>query len=107
MEGSTDITIHLSTSYQSHYRRHTPDSNSPVPLPVQVTVRDNGPGITQDIISSIFDPFVTSKSHGKGLGLAIIARIVQQHGGLITAKNDPEGGASFTVSLPIAAKAGA
>jgi signal transduction histidine kinase len=68
------------------------------------TVRDTGNGIPPDAIERIFEPFYTTKEVGKGtgLGLAIVYGIVQEHGGLITAANHPEGGAIFTVELPAA-----
>jgi PAS domain S-box-containing protein len=72
------------------------------------TVRDNGTGIPPDVLSRIFEPFYTTKEVGKGtgLGLAITYGIVQEHGGDIIAANHPEGGAVFTVELPVAPAAG-
>lgn len=69
---------------------------------IRLSVADNGPGIPPSDIQRIFDPFVTTKSDGHGLGLSIIQRLVQDHGGVIRAQNGPEGGAIFTVELPIA-----
>jgi PAS domain S-box-containing protein len=68
------------------------------------TVRDTGVGIPEDTLSRIFEPFYTTKDVGKGtgLGLAIAYGIVQEHGGQIIAANHPDGGAVFTVELPIA-----
>jgi PAS domain S-box-containing protein len=67
------------------------------------TVRDTGTGISEDTLSRIFEPFYTTKEVGKGtgLGLAITYGIVQEHGGQIIAANHPDGGAVFTVELPI------
>src|SRR4029079_13378704 len=67
------------------------------------TVRDTGVGIPEDTLSRIFEPFYTTKEVGKGtgLGLAIAYGIVQEHGGQIVASNHPDGGAMFTVELPI------
>ena len=72
---------------------------------VVATVRDTGTGIAEDTLSRIFEPFYTTKEVGKGtgLGLAIAYGIVQEHGGQIMAANHPEGGAVFTVELPMAA----
>ena len=67
------------------------------------TVRDTGGGFVPDVLSHIFEPFYTTKEVGKGtgLGLAIAYGIVQDHGGQIIAANHPEGGAVFTVELPM------
>jgi PAS domain S-box-containing protein len=75
---------------------------------VVATVRDTGTGLAPDVVSHIFEPFYTTKEVGKGtgLGLAIAYGIVQDHGGDITAANHPDGGAVFTVELPITTAAG-
>jgi PAS domain S-box-containing protein len=75
---------------------------------IVATVRDNGTGIPEDTLPRIFEPFYTTKEVGKGtgLGLAITYGIVQEHGGQILAANHPEGGAVFTVELPIASSPG-
>jgi two-component system, NtrC family, sensor kinase len=72
------------------------------PRGVAVTIRDTGRGIPPDILPRIFDPFFTTKDvgQGTGLGLAITYGIIQEHGGTITAANDPAGGAVFTIELP-------
>ena len=72
---------------------------------VEVSVRDTGPGLPADIISTLFTPFVTTKSHGLGIGLTIARTIVDAHGGTIEARNNPEGGATFTVTLRAAQSA--
>ncbi len=70
---------------------------------IWVTIKDSGPGIKEEIIDRIFESnFSTKKSEikfGLGLGLSICKDIVEQHGGTITAKNSPQGGAIFTVKL--------
>jgi len=75
---------------------------------VVASVRDTGVGIPEDTLSRIFEPFYTTKEVGKGtgLGLAIAYGIVQEHGGQIIAGNHPDGGAVFTVELPVKAAAG-
>ena len=67
---------------------------------ITITIADNGPGVPEDLGDRIFEPYVSTKDTGIGLGLAICRRIVQSHGGEITASNAPEGGAVFTVRLP-------
>jgi signal transduction histidine kinase len=64
-------------------------------------VRDTGPGIDPEILPSIFEPFITSKSTGTGLGLTITLDIIQQHHGRIEVENNPEQGATFKVWLPV------
>lgn len=67
---------------------------------VEIKIRDSGPGIPAEMLPRIFDPFVTTKDAGSGLGLALARRIVREHGGDILAANDRRGGALFTVHLP-------
>ena len=66
---------------------------------VEVSVRDAGTGLPAHIQSTLFTPFVTTKTHGLGIGLTIVRSIVDAHGGTIVARNHPEGGATFTVTL--------
>ena len=69
---------------------------------ILLSIKDSGPGIEPEILPKIFDPFITSKHTGTGLGLTITHDILQQHHGRITAENAPEGGAIFRVWLPAA-----
>jgi signal transduction histidine kinase len=66
-----------------------------------IIVSDTGPGISTEMFSRLFTPFASSKPTGTGLGLSICHRIVEEHGGRITAKNREQGGACFTVTLPV------
>ena len=63
------------------------------------------PAFPQPILERIFEPFVTSKEHGTGLGLAVSHRIAKEHGGTLLANNRTEGGAMFTLELPLQARA--
>ena len=67
-----------------------------------VEIRDTGPGFAGDVLERLFDPYFTTREEGTGLGMAITQRIVTEHGGTITAGNGPDGGARFTVSIPLA-----
>jgi C4-dicarboxylate-specific signal transduction histidine kinase len=68
---------------------------------VEISVRDTGPGLPQEIGDKLFTPFVTTKPHGLGIGLAIARTIVDAHVGRISACNHPQGGAVFTVALKV------
>jgi PAS domain S-box-containing protein len=67
----------------------------------RLIISDNGPGIPPAELPKIFAPFFTTKPNGTGLGLAIVQKIILQHGGSLEARNRPEGGAEFTVCLPM------
>jgi signal transduction histidine kinase len=66
----------------------------------EVAVEDSGEGIVPDVLARLFDPFVTTKPKGMGIGLTIVRGIVEAHGGTIQAKNNPGGGATFWFTLP-------
>ena len=68
---------------------------------IEITVRDNGPGVAAEMRDKLFEPYATNKSEGTGLGLAIVQRIVIEHGGEIVHSDPPGGGAAFRVVLPI------
>ena len=67
---------------------------------ISVTVADTGPGISADIYDHLFEPFVTSKMNGMGMGLSLCQRLIESHGGTISVDNRPGSGASFTFRLP-------
>jgi two-component system nitrogen regulation sensor histidine kinase GlnL len=95
-----DGEITLTTGYQPGVRLAAPALARQVNLPLVVTVRDTGPGIPQDVEKNLFDPFVTTKSGGSGLGLALVAKIIGDHGGLIEVDSRP-GRTEFRIFLPI------
>ena len=68
---------------------------------VLVEVQDSGTGIAADKLESIFDPFITSKPEGLGMGLSICRSIIERHGGKISAANNPDRGATFSITLPV------
>ncbi|HWZ97039.1 MAG TPA: ATP-binding protein [Candidatus Dormibacteraeota bacterium] len=71
----------------------------------RITIFDNGPGISRDALPKLFRPFFTTKPNGTGLGLAVVQKIVVQHGGQVEARNREEGGAAFIVTLPLSRRA--
>jgi signal transduction histidine kinase len=70
----------------------------------RIKFTDTGIGIPDELMDRVFEPFVSGKEHGCGLGLAVSRRIITEHGGTLTAANRPEGGAVFTVMLPLSDK---
>jgi two-component system, NtrC family, nitrogen regulation sensor histidine kinase GlnL len=93
--------ITLTTSYRPGVRFGVGTSGERISLPLEVTVRDNGTGVPADLLSCIFDPFVTTKVHGSGLGLALVAKIIGDHGGVVECDSVPRR-TVFRVLLPIA-----
>ena len=67
----------------------------------QLSVSDRGPGIPEDKLKEVFEPFFTSKAEGMGMGLSIARTIIEAHNGLIWAKNRDHGGATFRIKLHI------
>ncbi len=67
----------------------------------ELVVEDNGPGFSEDVVESVFDPYVTTKAKGTGLGLAIVKKLVEEHGGQVSASNAKDGGAIVRIVLPV------
>jgi two-component system nitrogen regulation sensor histidine kinase GlnL len=75
-----------------------------ISLPLEIVIEDNGPGVPPDLLAFLFDPFVTTKTNGSGLGLALVAKIVGDHGGVIDCESRP-GRTRFRILLPVASAA--
>jgi len=73
------------------------------PQQVELRVDDNGPGIEQGILENVFEPYVSTKLKGSGLGMAIVKKIVEEHGGTIIADNNEAGGAQIRIRLMLVA----
>ncbi len=93
--------ITLETAYQQGVRFAVSGTDSRIHLPLRVSIKDNGDGIADDIKSCLFDPFVTSKPQGTGLGLALVAKFIGDHGGVIECDSQPKR-TEFRVMLPMA-----
>ncbi|HEY9080834.1 two-component system sensor histidine kinase NtrB [Magnetovibrio sp.] len=92
--------VHMKTAYQHGVRFAMPGSQSRVHLPLAITICDNGPGVAPEMQDHMFDPFVTTKAKGSGLGLALVSKIVGDNGGVIDFKSDP-GRTEFRILLPM------
>jgi two-component system, NtrC family, nitrogen regulation sensor histidine kinase GlnL len=84
-----DGEIELATAYRAGVRMVVPGSNSRVALPLEICVRDNGPGVPENLMRTLFDPFISTKASGTGLGLALVSKIVGDHGGVVECESLP------------------
>jgi len=100
LDGQSDGGIVLQTAYRPGVHLTVGGTHDRLALPLEVSVRDNGAGVPADIQASMFEPFVTSKPKGAGLGLAIVAKIVSDHGGTIECESEPRR-TVFRVRLPM------
>jgi two-component system nitrogen regulation sensor histidine kinase GlnL len=98
--GRPDAEIILQTAYRPGVHLTVGGTRDRLALPLEVSIRDNGAGVPADILASMFEPFVTSKPKGQGLGLAIVAKIISDHGGTIECESEPKR-TTFRVRLPM------
>jgi two-component system, NtrC family, nitrogen regulation sensor histidine kinase GlnL len=91
--------IVLSTAFRPGIRLSVPGTQDRVSLPLEFCVHDNGPGVPDDLLPILFDPFITTKPNGSGLGLALVAKIVGEHGGVIECESSSRG-TTFRILMP-------
>ena len=101
----SDGEIILTTAYRHGLRLAVPGGDGRQHLPLMVSVTDNGAGIPEDLRPYLFDPFVTTKRNGTGLGLALVAKVIGDHGGVIEFDSQPRR-TVFRVFLPVVAQDG-
>jgi two-component system nitrogen regulation sensor histidine kinase GlnL len=97
---TTDGEIQLSTAFRPGVRLARPGSKTRVSLPLEFCVKDNGAGVPEDLQPHLFEPFVTTKPTGSGLGLALVSKIVGDHGGIIECESQPRH-TIFRVLMPM------
>ncbi len=95
-----DGDIELTTAYRPGVRLPIPGSKKPVSLPLECCVRDNGSGVPAEVMPYLFDPFITTKASGSGLGLALVAKIIGDHGGTIECESATRR-TTFRVLMPM------
>jgi two-component system nitrogen regulation sensor histidine kinase GlnL len=93
--------IRISTAFRPGIRISVQGVSQRISLPLEIIIEDNGPGVRPDLLPILFDPFVTTKTNGSGLGLALVAKIVGDHGGVIDCDSRP-GRTKFRILLPVA-----
>jgi two-component system nitrogen regulation sensor histidine kinase GlnL len=97
--GRADGEIQLTTAYRPGIRLSVAGTREKISLPLEFCVHDNGPGVPADLVPHLFDPFITTKTNGSGLGLALVAKIIGGHGGIVEC--DSQGNrTTFRVLMP-------
>ena len=104
LDRTSKAEIRFSTAFRPGIRISVQGVSERISLPIEVVIEDNGPGVPPDIMPILFDPFVTTKATGSGLGLALVAKIIGDHGGVVDMDSRP-GRTRFRILLPVAAKA--
>ncbi|MEL7274265.1 MAG: ATP-binding protein [Pseudomonadota bacterium] len=100
MEGVDRPALKIATAFRPGMRVAAPGTRERVSLPIAISISDNGSGITAEFQRHMFDPFVSTKQNGSGLGLALVAKIVGDHGGIISCDSQP-GQTTFQVLMPV------
>ena len=93
----------LRTAYRAGMKVRTGRGQSES-LPLQIEISDNGEGVPEELKPHLFEPFVTSKANGSGLGLALVSKVITDHGGVISCDSAP-GFTTFRILLPVASRA--
>lgn len=101
LERTPSPEIKISTAFRPGIRIAVQGIAERISLPLEIVIEDNGPGVPPELLPILFDPFITSKTNGSGLGLALVAKIVGDHGGVIDSDSRP-GRTRFRVLLPVA-----
>ncbi|NRG18765.1 nitrogen regulation protein NR(II) [Rhizobiales bacterium] len=97
--GRSDAEVALTTAFRPGIRLSVPGTTERVSLPLEFCVRDNGPGVPEDLLPHLFEPFITTKTNGSGLGLALVAKIIGDHGGVIECDSQA-GRTVFRILMP-------